>query len=51
MAQAGTARAAILDRANGSLKRVPVFPLYVLALAPGVYEFYLAVQGLSGPDP
>lgn len=43
--------AAWADRANGALKRVPVLPLYFLALAPGAWDFWLAISGAAGPDP
>lgn len=39
------------DRINGALKRVPVLPLYFLALVPGVWAFWQALTGASGADP
>lgn len=36
---------------NRALRRVPVLPLYFLALAPGLYTFYLALNGRLGADP
>lgn len=43
--------AALTDRVNGALKRVPVLPLYFLALAPGAWNFWRALSGAAGPDP
>ncbi len=40
-----------VDRLNGALKRVPVLPLYFVALIPGVWIFYLALTGQAGADP
>ena len=40
-----------VDRLNGALKRVPVFPLYFVALVPGVWTFWQALSGHLGADP
>jgi len=40
-----------VDWLNGALKRVPVFPLYFVALVPGVWTFYQALTGQLGADP
>ena len=40
-----------VDRLNGALKRVPVFPLYFVALVPGVWTFWQALSGYLGADP
>lgn len=40
-----------LDRLNDTLKRVPVLPLYFVALAPAVWTFWQALTGQLGADP
>jgi sulfoxide reductase heme-binding subunit YedZ len=39
------------DRANQALKKVPVGPLYGLALLPGFLLFWSALTGRAGADP
>lgn len=39
------------DRVNQWLKRVPVLPLYFLALLPGIWLFWQGVDGKLGADP
>ncbi|MCG6858517.1 MAG: protein-methionine-sulfoxide reductase heme-binding subunit MsrQ [Salaquimonas sp.] len=41
----------LVDRLNGALKRVPVLPLYFVALVPGLWTFYQALAGQLGADP
>jgi methionine sulfoxide reductase heme-binding subunit len=41
----------ISQAVNGRLRKVPVWPLYILGALPGVWLFYSAVSGMSGPDP
>jgi len=36
---------------NGALRRVPAWPIYILALFPGVWDFYLGFTGGLGPEP
>jgi sulfoxide reductase heme-binding subunit YedZ len=40
-----------IDLANRALKRVPVLPLYAVALVPGAMLFYRAFTGGLGADP
>ncbi len=40
-----------MERVNAALRRVPVWPVYVLGLAPAVWLFWLALTGGLGPDP
>jgi len=40
-----------VDRVNDALKRVPVLPLYFVALVPAVWTFYQALTGQLGADP
>ncbi|MEC9342677.1 MAG: protein-methionine-sulfoxide reductase heme-binding subunit MsrQ [Pseudomonadota bacterium] len=40
-----------VERINGTLKRVPVLPLYLVALVPGVWTFWQALHGGLGADP
>ncbi|MCB1464605.1 MAG: protein-methionine-sulfoxide reductase heme-binding subunit MsrQ [Nitratireductor sp.] len=40
-----------VDLFNDALKRVPVLPLYFVALVPGVWTFWQAVAGQLGADP
>lgn len=40
-----------MERVNAALRRVPLWPVYVLGLAPAVWLFWLAVTGGLGPDP
>jgi sulfoxide reductase heme-binding subunit YedZ len=42
---------AIAETANGALKRVPVLPLYFLALVPAAWLIYRALHGDLGADP
>ena len=42
---------AAIDRLNGALKRVPILPLYFVALVPAVWTFYQALTGKLGADP
>ena len=39
------------DRLNGWLRRVPVWPLYPLALLPAAHDFWLAFGNRLGADP
>lgn len=41
----------VADRINGALRRVPVWPWYVLALVPGAHDVWLAFGNALGPDP
>jgi methionine sulfoxide reductase heme-binding subunit len=41
----------LADRANQWLKRVPVLPLYFIALLPGAWLLYRGFAGLLGADP
>jgi sulfoxide reductase heme-binding subunit YedZ len=41
----------LADRANQALKRVPVTPLYIVALVPAVLMFWQALSGGGGADP
>ena len=36
---------------NGALRRVPAWPIYILALFPGIWDFYLGFTGGLGPEP
>ena len=36
---------------NGALRRVPAWPLYILGVLPGVWDFYLGLTGGLGPEP
>ncbi|HHN72557.1 MAG TPA: protein-methionine-sulfoxide reductase heme-binding subunit MsrQ [Thermopetrobacter sp.] len=36
---------------NRRLRRLPVWPLWVLGLLPGLWTFWLALHGALGPDP
>lgn len=45
------ASAAWVDRLNQALKRVPVLPLYFVALVPAALMFQQALSGTGGPDP
>jgi len=40
-----------IDSLNGALKRVPVLPLYFVALIPGVWAFWQALAGAIIIDP
>jgi len=40
-----------MDRLNAALRRVPVWPLYLLGFLPAVWLFWLALTGGLGPDP
>lgn len=40
-----------VDRLNGWLKRVPVLPLYFIALLPAAWQFWQAFAGQLGADP
>jgi methionine sulfoxide reductase heme-binding subunit len=40
-----------IDRINGLMKRVPVLPLYFVALIPGALLFWQALTGHLGVDP
>ncbi len=40
-----------IDRLNQALKKVPVLPLYALALVPAAFLFWKALSGAAGPDP
>lgn len=42
---------AFADRANRFLKRIPTGPLYVVALLPAAWTFWLAVGNRLGADP
>lgn len=39
------------DRVNGALRRIPVWPVYVLGLAPIPWLFWLGATGGLGPEP
>jgi sulfoxide reductase heme-binding subunit YedZ len=39
------------DRANQALKRIPVGPLYAVALVPAAVLLWSAIAGRAGPDP
>lgn len=41
----------LADRVNAGLRRVPVWPFYVLGLAPAAIYFWLALQNRLGADP
>ncbi len=41
----------ISQRINQSLRRVPAWPIYILAPLPGLWVFWLAVNNQLGPDP
>lgn len=47
---AATARSTV-EALNGALKRVPVLPLYFVALAPGAWLFFAALTGRLGFEP
>lgn len=36
---------------NGALRRVPTWPIYILALIPGIWDFYLGFTGGLGAEP
>ncbi len=40
-----------IDTLNQALKKVPVWPLYALALVPAALLFWKALSGAAGPDP
>ncbi|MEM7464339.1 MAG: ferric reductase-like transmembrane domain-containing protein, partial [Pseudomonadota bacterium] len=42
---------AFIDSTNAALKRIPVLPLYFVALTPVVWLFYRAFDGALGADP
>jgi methionine sulfoxide reductase heme-binding subunit len=44
-------RRPLAERANGALRRVPVWPLYVLGALPPVWFFYLGLTGGLGVEP
>ncbi|MEP5728733.1 MAG: protein-methionine-sulfoxide reductase heme-binding subunit MsrQ [Sulfitobacter sp.] len=41
----------IVERINSAARRIPTWSVYVLALLPAPYFFYLALTGALGPDP
>ena len=41
----------IAQSINGALRRVPAWPLYILGVLPGVWDFYLGLTGGLGPEP
>ncbi|MFT6451904.1 MAG: sulfoxide reductase heme-binding subunit YedZ [Halocynthiibacter sp.] len=41
----------ISQKINGALRRVPVWPLYIIAIIPPAYLFYAGVTGQLGVDP
>jgi methionine sulfoxide reductase heme-binding subunit len=41
----------LVDRANGILRRVPVWPVYVLGALPPAWFLYLGLTGGLGPEP
>lgn len=41
----------LVDRANAALRRIPVWPIYVIATAWVAWVFYKGVSGRLGPDP
>lgn len=41
----------LIDKTNAALKRVPILPLYAVALLPAVWLFYRAFAGALGADP
>jgi len=41
----------MMDRVNQTLRRVPAWPLYILAPLPVAWLFYLALNGQLGVDP
>lgn len=43
--------AGMSDRANAALKRLPVLPLYFVALVPGIWLFVQVLTGRLGADP
>lgn len=53
MAYENSARSApsVVDRLNQSLRRVPIWPLYILLSLPIPYFFYLGLTGGLGPEP
>ena len=40
-----------VDATNRGLKRLPILPLYAIALVPGAWTFYQALTGGLGADP
>ncbi len=42
---------ALVAGVNGALRRVPVWPFYVLGFVPAAWAFWLGVSGASGPEP
>lgn len=42
---------AVASAVNAALRRVPVWPFYILALLPAALAFWHGVQGTLGPDP
>lgn len=36
---------------NGALRRVPAWPIYILGVLPGVWDFYQGLTGGLGPEP
>ena len=40
-----------MGRVNAALRRLPVWPVYVLGLLPAVWLFWLGLTGGLGPDP
>lgn len=41
----------VVDRANAALRRIPAWPIYVIATAWVAWVFYKGVSGRLGPDP
>ncbi|MHA3916689.1 protein-methionine-sulfoxide reductase heme-binding subunit MsrQ [Halovulum sp. GXIMD14793] len=41
----------LVQRMNGGLRRVPIWPLYAVGFVPAIWLFYLAVQNRLGADP
>ena len=41
----------LVDHINGALRRIPIWPLYVLGFAPAAIYFWLALQNRLGADP
>lgn len=41
----------VVQRLNGALRRIPTWPLYIGAVIPPVYLFYMGVTGGLGVDP
>ena len=51
MTTATTTRPALPEHANRWLKRLPVLPLYFLALLPGLWLLWRGINGQLGADP